>query len=232
MSRFVSIAALASLAAGLLGPSVAPPARAQITAEQQFVSVAAATLDSFANDPPTMRFRERARFARAVFIVPEVLRGAFVFGATTGSGVLMVRDRDTGRWNGPAFYSIGGASFGLQVGADASALVLLVMTDRGLDSFYRSSFKLGADASISSGSEGSGIGGATTPTLSADILSYAKSKGGYLGISLDGTVVKVAEKSNETYYGGPVSLVDVLVKGEPRHPATTPLEQSLANLSR
>lgn len=226
------MAVSACLAVGALTPWSVQPARAQEITEQQFVSAAAATLEFFTRNPPTPRFLERAKFARAIFIVPEMLRGAFFFGASTGSGVLLVRDRETGAWNGPAFYTIGGASFGLQVGADASAIILLVLTDRGLESFYHSSFKLGADASIAAGSEGSGIGGETSPTLSADILSFARAEGGYMGISLDGTAVKVATKSNEAYYGGPVSLVDLLETGQPRHPGAAPLHKALAALSR
>ena len=207
-----------------------PPTQAADGPEQQFVLYAASTVQQFKDDPDLGSFRTKARAARALFIVPEILRGALFVGASSGSGVLMVRDRDRGTWNGPGFYTIGGASFGFQMGGDAAQLIFLIMSDRGLESFYRSSAKLGLDASLAAGSEGGGVGVQTSPALSADILVYSRSQGGYMGVSFEGTAVHVANKSNEAYYGRPVQPVEILEKGTLRNPDTTPLLQMLDSL--
>lgn len=207
-----------------------PPAQSADSPEQEFVLYAASTVQQFTEDQNLGFFRTKARDARALFIVPEILRGAFFIGASSGSGVLMVRDRET--WNGPAFYRIGGASFGLQMGADAAQVIFLIMTDRGLKSFYRSSAKLGLDASIAAGSDGDGVGVETSPTLSADILVFSRAQGGYMGVSFEGSAVLVADKSNEAYYGRPVQPVEILEKSTLRNPGATPLLQTLADLTQ
>jgi lipid-binding SYLF domain-containing protein len=152
--------------------------------------------------------RERARDARAILIVPEALRAAFFFGASSGGGILVVRDSSTKTWRGPAFYAMTGASIGLEMGADASEIICLVTTQRGLDSFVRSSFKLGVDASVAAGSDGNRVGAGTSPLLSADMVVFARSKGAFMGISLEGVVVQVAASANQAYHG------DVLSPGE------------------
>ena len=209
-----------------------PPTQSADSPEQQFVLYAASTVQQFTEDPNLGSFRTKAKVARALFIVPEILRGAFLVGASSGSGVLMVRERDSGTWNGPGFYTIGGMSFGLQMGADAAQVIFLIMNDRGLESFYRSSAKLGLDASVAAGSEGGGVGVETSPALSADILVYSRSQGGYMGVSFEGTAVHVADKSNQAYYGRPVQPVEILEKGTLRNPGATPLLQTLAVLTR
>lgn len=214
----------------LLAP--VPPVQSADGPEQEFVLYAAATVQQFTEDPNLRYFRTKARDARALFIVPEILRGAFFVGASSGSGVLMVRKRDRDTWNGPVFYSLGGASFGLQMGADAAQVIFLIMNDRGLESFYRSSVKLGLDASIAAGSEGSGVGAETSPALNADILVFSRSKGGYMGVSFEGTAVYVADKSNEAYYGQPIQPVEILEKDTTRDPGAAPLLQTLAGLTK
>ena len=209
-----------------------PPTQSADSPEQQFVLYAASTVQQFTEDPNLGSFRTKAKVARALFIVPEILRATFFVGVSSGSGVLMVRERDGGTWNGPGFYTIGGASFGLQMGGDAAQVIFLIMNDRGLESFYRSSAKLGLDASLAAGSDGGGVGVETSPALSADILVYSRSQGGYMGVSFEGTAVHVADKSNEAYYGQPVQPAEILEKGTLRNPGATPLLQTLAVLTR
>src|SRR5262245_36169662 len=99
---------------------------------QQLVEQAKLSAESFAADQATGKaVRDLLKKAKGVYIAPEVLRGAFIVGASGGSGVLLIRD-DKGRWNGPAFYTIGEASFGLQAGGDKSEVMLLIMSDRGV----------------------------------------------------------------------------------------------------
>ncbi|HSQ90701.1 MAG TPA: lipid-binding SYLF domain-containing protein, partial [Nitrospiraceae bacterium] len=156
-------------------PMVMPASAAEVAEQQRLVEKARLTLMAFAADPGLKAaLRKWSPETRALFIVPQLLRGAFVFGGAGGSGLLLVRDEKTGNWGDPVFYTIGSASFGLQVGGDVSEIVLLVRTLKGLEEFYRSDFKLGANAGIAIGpvGEGSSVHG-----LAADVIAYARKKG-------------------------------------------------------
>ena len=179
----------------------------------QLVEKAQMTLQSFISDSSMGAFRDLIRDARGVLVVPQLLKGAFVVGASGGSGVLLVRDGKADRWVGPAFYTMGGASFGLQIGGQASEVVLLAMTERGVNAMMANSFKLGADAGVAAGPVGVGVA-ASTVNLSADILTFSRSKGLYGGISLDGAVVATRAGLNEAYYGKEVTPTDIFVRRE------------------
>jgi len=177
---------------------------------RQLVTKARMTLESFANASEMEGFRNLMKNARGVLISPQILRGAFILGASGGSGVFLVRDKNKGDWAGPAFYTIGEASFGLQIGGDASEVVLLAMTERGVTALLSSSVKLGADVGIAVGPVGAGAE-ASTANLSADIISFSRSKGLYGGISLEGAIVAVRNGLNGAYYGKAVSPSDILM---------------------
>jgi len=122
-------------------------------------------------------------------------------------------DAGSGTWGYPAFYTIGSLSIGLQFGGEASEVILLIMNDRGLEKLLTSSFKLGADITLAAGPVG---GGASAGT--ADVLSYARSKGAFAGFSLAGAVIKTKDKFNETYYGQAVSPTDILIRKSVSNP--------------
>jgi SH3 domain-containing YSC84-like protein 1 len=183
----------------------------------QLVEKAQMTLQSFMSDSNMGTFRDLAKKANGVLVVPQQLKGGFIFGASWGSGVLMVRDGNTNRWFGPAFYTIGGGSFGFQAGAQASEVVLLIMTDRGVSSLMGNSLKLGADVGLAAGPIGAGAE-ASTANLSADILSFSRSKGLYGGISLDGAVVATRGGLNEAYYGKELTPAKILMSREVTNP--------------
>ena len=193
----------------------------------QLVEKARLTLDSFMRDSKMDAFRDLLKQAKGVLIVPQMLKGAFVVGASGGSGVLLVRDDKTGRWVGPAFYTIGGASFGLQIGGEASEVVLLVMSHRGITTLLTNSFKLGADVGIAAGPVGAGVA-ASTANLSADILTFSRSKGLYGGISVDGAVVATRGEWNDAYYGKHVTPTDILVAREVHNPQSVALIDDIA----
>jgi lipid-binding SYLF domain-containing protein len=177
---------------------------------RQIVEKARMTLESFAGASEMEGFRSLMKDARGIFVSPQILRGAFIIGASGGSGVLLVRDRHKGDWTGPAFYTIGEASFGFQIGGDASEVILLAMTERGVTALLSNSVKLGADVGIAVGPVGAGAD-ASTANLSADIISFSRSKGLYGGISLEGAVVAVREGLNKAYYGKNVNPSDILI---------------------
>ena len=120
------------------------------------------------------------------------MRGAFVFGGAGGSGVLIARDEKTGKWGDPVFYNIGSASFGLQIGADVSEMVLVVRTKKGLEEFFTNDFKLGANAGMATGPVGAGM---STKGVAADIISYARQKGAFAGM-LDKYIQSIFDASN------------------------------------
>jgi lipid-binding SYLF domain-containing protein len=177
---------------------------------RQLVERAKLTLETFMQAPETEGFRNLVKSARGVFIAPVVLRGAFVFGLSGGSGVFFARDSKSGAWVGPAFYTVGEVSFGFQIGGEASEVVFLAMTDRGVSSLLKGSVKLGADVGVALGPIGAGAD-ASTANLSVDILTFSRSKGLYGGVSLEGSYVHVRDGWNNAYYGLNVSPTDILI---------------------
>ena len=179
---------------------------------QQLVDKAKMTLDAFVADKEMgPHLKALLPKARGVLIYPQVLRGAFIVGVSGGSGVFVTHDAKAKKWGGPAFYTIGEASFGLQAGGDASEVVLVALTERGVTALLATSAKLGADVGIALGPVGAGAEAATA-NLSADIVSYSRAKGLYAGISLEGAVVATRGALNKAYYGKEVSPTDILVK--------------------
>jgi SH3 domain-containing YSC84-like protein 1 len=198
---------------------------------QQLVERARLTVESFAADDTVGKpVRDLIKKAKGVYIAPDVLRGAFIVGASGGSGVLLVRG-DKGQWNGPAFYTIAEASFGLQAGVDKSEVVLLIMSDRGVSAMLASSVKLGGDVSVAAGPVG---GGATAETanVSADILSFARAKGLYAGASLEGAVVAKRESLNVAYYNkSDITPTEILIKGAVANKQADPLKTEVNKLA-
>jgi lipid-binding SYLF domain-containing protein len=201
--------AIMLLAAGLAASPI--PAGADDAMEaRQLVEKARLTFERMIVAPEMDALRDLIQRARGVFVAPQVLRGAFIVGVAGGSGVLVTRGERPGEWNGPAFYTIGEVSFGFQAGGDASEVVLLAMTNRGVTALLGTSVKLGADMSVAAGPVGIGVRGATA-NLSVDIVSFASAKGLYGGVSIDGAVVATRSGLNADYYGKPVTPADILV---------------------
>ena len=197
------------------------------------VEKARLTLESFISDNNMGAFRDLLKKADGVLIAPELLKGAFIVGASSvgvsgGNAVFLARDKKTGEWSDPAFCTIGGASFGPQIGGEASEVILLAMTGRGVNSLLANSVKLGGDVDIAVEPVGMGAAAATA-NRSADILSFSRSKELYGGISLDGAVVAVHSGLNQAFYSKAVSSTDILI----RHDVTNPEAKSLVeNLSK
>lgn len=210
--------------------SAATTARA-LSAPEALVERARVTLDRMTSDPNFSWLRNYLQYARGVLIVPQFLKGGFILGGSGGSGVFLAREPQTGKWSEPVFYTIGGGSIGLQIGASAAEVVLMVRTDRGVEAFYSSTFKLGVDASAAVGPVGMSMEGATPHNLSADILSFAKAKGLYAGISLEGAVLKVRDDWNLEYYGKAVGPMDIIIRKAVSNPRSAALQQRLEEIA-
>jgi SH3 domain-containing YSC84-like protein 1 len=196
------------LAAAMFSISVAPIVHAQDD-QQQLVERASATLGTFLQDPDMTWLHKNLPRAKGVLIAPEVVKAGFIVGGSGGRAVLLGRDSATGQWRGPAFYTLATASVGFQAGIAASEIVTLVMTDKGLNTLLAPSVKLGGDASVAAGPVGVG---AASDVLS-DFVSFARSKGVYGGLNLDGTVVTANNDWNSAYYGKSVLPPDIIVRG-------------------
>ena len=196
---------------------------------RQLVEKAKLTVEAFRTDSNMGSLRDYAKKAKGMLILPQMLRAAFIVGGSGGSGVLVARDQKTGQWRGPAFHTLGGASFGFQAGADAAEVIILAMTERGVTKLLSPQVKLGADISVAAGPVGAGASAATAG-LSADLISYSMSKGLYGGFSVDGSVVGVRTSLNEAFFGKPVSPTDILIKGTVNSLQASPLLAEVAKL--
>ena len=146
--------------------------------------------------------------ATCVAVIPGMIKGAFVFGAQYGQGVVTCR---TGHgWSAPVFIRAAGGSFGFQIGGQSTDLILVAVNDRGFQDLLKSKFKIGADASAAAGPVGRAGQAATDWKMNAELLSYSRNKGLFAGISLDGTSVSQNREDTETYYGSPQDFQNVL----------------------
>ncbi len=157
---------------------------------------------------------------RCIAVIPHVLKGAFVFGGRYGTGVMSCRGA-AGKWSPPAFVKIAGGSWGLQFGAESSDLVLFFMTERGARALMTGSqFTFGGKASVAAGPVGRTGEASTDLKLDAEIYTYARSKGLFAGISLEGARLSADGKANARYYGEPVGVKQLLFDGQaPKVPA-------------
>lgn len=137
--------------------------------------------------------------ARCVAVVPSMLRAGFVFGGSYGRGVASCRTEKG--WSAPAFFLVGGGSFGLQIGGQAVDLIMLIMNERGMRNLLSSKFKLGIDASVAAGPVGRHAEGMTDWQLRAQVLTYSRARGVFAGITLNGAVIKQAQEDTRAFYG-------------------------------
>jgi SH3 domain-containing YSC84-like protein 1 len=201
-----------------------------VSDSRQLVEKATMTFENFVKAPEMDAFRSLMKSARGVFVAPQFLKGAFVVGGAGGSGVFVAKDAK-GHWAGPAFYTIGEGSFGLQAGAEAAELVLLAMTERGVHALLNSSAKLGADASLTLGPVGMGAA-ASTANLSADIIAFSRTKGLFGGIAVDGAAVVVRNALNYAYYNKIVGPMDILILKKVGNPLSKTLLGEVAKAAK
>ncbi len=206
LKRMTAVLAVLAVAA-----ATAAPAQAASKAEE-IVTKAQLTVQGMTKDEGIGEFvRRHMKNAKGVLVVPQMLKGALGLGAEGGSGVLLVKDAK-GTWSYPAFYTLGAVSLGFQIGGSASEVILLLMTDRGVNAMIEGNrIKLGADLGVAAGPVGGGAEAAVT-LGSADVLVYSRSKGAYVGISLEGSVIEPRKGLNKEYYGAEVESKPIVVE--------------------
>lgn len=148
--------------------------------------------------------------AEAIVIFPRTLNLAWGIGGQYGRGVALRRNTQTGEWSAPAFYSIGGITLGPQIGGQAIDTVLVVTNEKGLNSLLKSKCTLGGDAGIAVGPAGRNATASTDIGLKAEIYSYSRAKGLYIGLSLKGAIVSPDKSANEEFYGAGVTAAEIL----------------------
>src|SRR5580698_684822 len=146
--------------------------------------------------------------AKCIAIMPSALKASFLVGANYGKGVAMCRTEKG--WSAPAFFKVTGGSFGFQAGGQASDLVLIIRTDDGMQHLLTSKFKLGADASAAAGPVGRDAQAMTDLTLRAQVLTYSRSRGLFLGVSLSGGVINQDQADTQAFYGKDWTFYSVL----------------------
>jgi SH3 domain-containing YSC84-like protein 1 len=143
--------------------------------------------------------QEVMQHAKCVAVVPHMVKGGFVIGAEGGKGVATCRN--AGGWSAPAFFTIAGGSWGLQIGVEGIDLVMIFQNDKGMNDLINSRFKVGADASAAAGPIGRHASADTDWKLNTEILTYSRAKGVFAGLTLNGAVVKPDEDSMKAFYG-------------------------------
>ena len=136
--------------------------------------------------------------AEAIAVFPGVIKAAFIVGGRGGKGVISRRVK--GGWSAPAFFNLGGGSFGAQIGAQKNDYIFLIMNDAGVRGLLEDKFELGGEAGVVAGPVGREIAASTNPTLDAGILSYSRSKGAFIGAALKGVVISPDNDLNEAIY--------------------------------
>jgi lipid-binding SYLF domain-containing protein len=146
--------------------------------------------------------------AKCIAVVPHLLKGGFVFGAENGRGIATCRTADG--WSAPAFFTITGGSWGLQIGVEGVDLVMVIQNDRGMQHLINSNFELGADASAAAGPVGRHASANTDWKLETEVLTYSRARGLFAGVTLNGAAIRRDDDSTEAIYGHDVSTRHIL----------------------
>ncbi len=160
--------------------------------------------------------------AECVVVIPSVKKFAFGFGGSYGRGAMICRSgqKQDGPWGAPSMFRLEGGSIGFQLGGSATDFVLLVVNPRGVDSLLKSKVKLGADAMAAAGPKGRSATAETDALMTAEILSYSRSKGLFAGVSLKGSTLRQDNSANEDLYNSSVTAREIVVEGKVTTPAS------------
>jgi lipid-binding SYLF domain-containing protein len=196
---------------------------------ESLVSKSYWTVENFKTNTiqPPQVFNDALKDAHGIVVFPAAFKGAFIFGAEGGNGVLLSRT-DAGEWGYPAFYTMGSGSFGLQVGAQASEVILVLRSPEAVRAVINNQGKLGGDIQFTVGMMGAGLQGATTTNLGADIVGFARGEGFFAGFSLEGAVLAARNDLNQAYYGEPgATATSIAVENRFMNAQADPLRESL-----
>jgi len=169
--------------------------------------------------------------ADCIVIIPGMKKGGFIIGGRYGKGEVTCRNQDKTAWGAPAMLEMGGGSFGLQIGAEAVDVVMLVMERSGMDSLLKDKFTLGADASVAAGPVGRESAADTDAVMKAKILSYSRTHGVFGGLELAGASLFQDSNANKAVYGKAIDAPDILGGKVSTPPAAQPVIDVLTKYS-
>ena len=227
MKRFLLLWAMIAVAAGAFA---ADENTAKQSKAKDRVQAAADVLNEIQSAPDQGIPAEVLGSAECVAVVPSMLKGGFVVGAHYGRGLASCRTPKG--WSAPAFFSVKGGSFGLQIGGQAVDLVMLIMDDRGMQGLLSSQFKLGADASVAAGPVGRHAAADTDWKMRAQVLSYSRARGVFAGLELSGAVIRQDKDSTREFYGHMVTPKASLEGEIEPPPDAYPFLQTLAKWAK
>jgi lipid-binding SYLF domain-containing protein len=193
-----------------LTPAVRAAQSDKTSAEAERAAEATKVLTEVMNIPENSVPEELMGRAHGIAVIPHVVKGAFGIGGQWGKGLMSQRHED-GKWSPPAYVQIGGGSFGLQIGVQATDLVLIFTDEDGLRGLLKGKLKLGADASATAGPVGRKAEVGTDVLLRSAVFAYSRSKGLFAGISLDGSVISIDDSANRKIYAKDVSAEQILL---------------------
>ena len=217
---------IASTTLGLLGALGATRRAWALTDEEKLVEECRLSVESLLSDEDFKWLGDYIHRARGVAVFPALIKGGFILGAEGGTGVLLARLADNS-WSYPAFYFLGAASIGLQIGGQVSEVVLTIMNDASVDRILLNNFKLGADASMAVGPVGAAAEAGTTGSFDSDIYTFGSAVGLFGGVSLEGAVLSGEPKRNKYYYGVEASSREVVRENKVSNSQADPLRKAL-----
>ena len=212
----------------LVAPALmaARPAGA-LSEQEELMERSRLTFLKLIDHPDFPELKQYVHHAKAVLIIPSLIKGGFFVGGEGGSGVLLARSPEGG-WSHPAFYTLGAGSLGLQFGGQVGEVVFTIMTENGLKAVLSSQFKLGVDASIAMGPIGKGVEASTTTNLNSDIYQFAKTEGLFGGGAFEGAVIYKRDDWNRGFYGRAVTPQQIVLRNEVANPGADGLRQALS----
>lgn len=171
-------------------------------------------------------FEDLLKDAAGIAIFPSLYKAGFFVGAEGGNGIIIARDT-TGKWGYPAFYTLASASWGLQFGGQKAGVILVIRNKGAVEAILKHQGKFGADLGIAIGPIGTGLEGATTTNLAADVYAFSDAKGLFGGVSLEGTAIIRRNDLNKEYYGSNVTPASILMEHAHQNAQADPLRASL-----
>ncbi len=226
MNRFLAMAAVATTVVAMALPQTACSPTSTQSEQQSLVDRATLTVQDMMTQNVSQDPKSLLRRAKAVMVCPRIFKAGFFFGGEGGNCVLLAR-AGNGTWSYPAFYNIGSGSFGFQFGIEDNQLLMLIMTEKGLNAVLDSQIKLGANAGVAIATIGAGIQGSTTTAVGADIVAFAASRGLFGGVALEGSLMSSDSHANQSYYGQPLATRQLVMQMQGSNPGADPMRDLL-----
>jgi lipid-binding SYLF domain-containing protein len=195
--------------------------------QEELIERSRLTFLKLIDHPEFPELKQYVHHAKAVLIVPSLIKGGFFIGGEGGSGVLVARSAEGG-WSYPAFYTLGAGSLGIQFGGQVGEVIFTIMTENGLKAVLSNQMKLGVDASIAVGPIGKGVEASTTTNFNSDIYQFAKTEGLFGGGAFEGAWIQKRDDWNRGFYGGAVTPQQIVLRNEVSNPGAESLRQALS----